>query len=197
MEHDIRDPKLSVADDLAFFIMMYLKAKKIVRIPDALYVWRIRSSSNCRKQLPVPQIIHKRAGDAFLGVKCFEEFMNKHDIFTDNPEYRFKVFEFITNNESGSFLPLYAQIPAHDLDQFVRKELEEIGNSTALTAFIFARMNALNLQLGQRNSILYQMNAYIQQQNQVIQQNQAIIEKQAEQIRQLQNGIGNFGKFFK
>ena len=178
MDYDIHVPCLKVAYDEALFIEILLTAKNIVLIPEALYVWRMRADSSCHAKLPPHLSIYKRAGDSFRGIKYLDEFMNKHGIFADNPEYRYKLFHFITNTESGAFLPLYTQIPAHLLDQFVRKTIDELGNSTALTAFLFSRMNVFNVQLNQYGAIIQQMNAHIQQQ-------QIIIQKQAARIQQL------------
>ena len=198
--NDINFPNLNVADDLVLTVKMLCLAEKFLLIPNAFYVWRVRFNSNNLVKLSPLQTIQKRAGDVFGVINYFEEFINTHDFFVNNFEYKYKLFNIIAHSESGSILPIYAQIPAWQLDPFVRRELEEIEDKTALTAFLFNRMNIFNLQLNQAIHLLNQQPKEVQdfqRQQQVIQQQQQIIQQQAAQLQQLQHRLNDIQNIFR
>ena len=170
MENNLIFSNLSIAYDVIFTAQLLLAAKTFVLIPDIFYIQRARPTSNSRQSLSTPQIIQKKIGDVLLGIKSFEEIVNKLKPFANAEECKYKLFNFITSLESGYTSQLYKQIPAHLLDEPVRKRIDEIGNNTTLTTFLFSRMNLLTAQLNQQNAVIQQMQAYIQKQNQVIQQ---------------------------
>ena len=186
MESGIEFKELSIADDLIFHFMVSFKAKKIVITPESFYVFRQRSTSNSRTKFSVPDMVHKRVGDIFKSIQILDTFMNEFELFTKNPEYRYNVFNFVTFQESGEVLPYYAQIPVHLMDGLVRRELFGMGDTTALTAFLFARMNVLNVQLLRAQNLLRQQPKEaqdFQRQNEIIQRQQAQIKELQQQLR--------------
>ena len=66
-------------------------------------------------------------------------------------------------------LKYYAQIPAWQLDEIIRRELSDVHNKTPLMAFLFSRMNVFNVQLQQQGALIQQMNTLVQKQDEVIQ----------------------------
>ena len=193
MENNIEFPLLSIADDMSFHIMITLAAEKIILTPESFYVFRQRSTSNSRKQWSVPDTIHKRVADIFMGVTVLEKFMHKFEFFAKNPEYRYKLFEFITSSETMPVIPMYAQIPAHLMDGLIRRELAEIEDTTALTAFLFARMNLMNVQLIRAQNLLRQQPKEVQD----FQRQNEIIQRQQLQIQQLQQQLRNVHDVFR
>ena len=161
LKNNLTFPNLSIADDLLFTIKLLLFAKNIIFIPDALYIQRSRSDSHSRMSLSVQKTIHKKIGDVLLGIHDIEKDFNEIEPFANSTEYKYKLFNFITSLESGYIFPLYTQIPVHQLDELVRKEIDEIGSSTALTTFLFARMNIFNIQLIQLQQLLAQKDLQI------------------------------------
>jgi len=184
MENNLEFPNLSIADDMAFMAALICISKKFVITQKPFYVWRQRGDSNSRKNSSPEIVIHKRGGDVFRGLKFFEEFSNKLDFFKKNPDYKYKIFDFLTRKEI--LIALYAQVPAHLLDGLVRRELSEFDDTTAITAFLFARMNLLNVQLIQAQNLLRQQPKEVQdfrRQNEIIQRQQAQINELQQQLR--------------
>ena len=107
-------------------------------------------------------------------IEYIEKFADKVESFRNNLQLKYIIFDTFTK-WGGSSLPLYAQIPSYQLDGLIRRELEQIEDTTALTAFLFARMNVFNVNL-------------IQQQN-LINQQQEQIKKLQEQLQQAQNSF--------
>lgn len=177
------------AEDMLFTSCLLMSSKIYLRVPNVISFYRETENSITRKEVAPQKALRKWTKMLADAVSYFENFCNQLELSTDKLNAKYLIFETFAGDFMNYLLPLYAQIPAHLLDQFVRKELDEIGNSTALTAFLFARMNIFNVQLNQYGAIINQMNAYIQQQNQALQQQQEIIQKQAEQIKQLEANV--------
>jgi hypothetical protein len=125
----------------------------------------------------------------------------KDDIFLNiDSKYKYMIFNNLVNMSAERFLPLYAQIPEWQMDHLIRRELDEVEDKTALTAFLFARMNVLNVQLNQAINLLNQQPKEIQdfqRQQMALQQQQAIIQQQAAQIQQLQQRMNEIQSIFK
>ena len=145
------------------------RAEKILRVPITFYLYRTHSESTTKKNLPVDKRIHRVITNIAFLIKELDKIFNEFENIKNNPD-KFILFDMLIRRAVKSILPLYMLIPAWQLDNLIRHELESVEDKTALTAFLFSRMNIFNVQLNQYGAI-------IQQQNQVIQQLQAQIQK--------------------
>ena len=154
VENELKFSNLRIADDLLFSICLMLSAKKILYIPSILYIWRILRDSNSRAILDAEKTINKRGGDIFKGIKILDKFTDKFKIFEDVPVLKYEIFDFFLSNQIEYTALTYSQTPVFVLDKFVRRELEEVGNDTALTAYFFDRMNILQWIVLQQNEVI-------------------------------------------
>ena len=104
-----------------------------------------------------------------------DAFCNSVDSFKNYPQYKYLIFDSFILGKIRDILPLFEKIPVWQLDELIRHELEGVEDKTALTAFLFSRMNVFNLQLNHQGMMMLQMNAHIQKQNEILQQQQALI----------------------
>ena len=171
LKYGIKFPNNRVQEDTIFAIYLLCLAKKIVRVPNIFYIYRYRQDSICRPESSPPEKRISKWGNAmFKSIPLFDKFMDTHDLFNGHPDYKYALFDFLVKYIADPACNLYSHFPAYQIDELIRKELNEVEDKTALTAFFFARMNVLNMQLNRQNAIIQQMQAYIQQQNQVIRQ---------------------------
>ena len=154
------------AEDMIFTACLLCCAEKYIRIPNVVYFYRETDNSITRKNYMVAETVHKWIRMLSDGVSYLEKFFSRQRIFSDNVAPKYILYEALTSNFMNYLIPIYAQIPAFQFDELLRKEFE--GN--ALMAFLFSRMNVFNVQLNQYGAIIQQMNAHIQRQNQIIQQ---------------------------
>ena len=187
VKNDIKFPETRMSDDQFFDFEITCYAKKIVRIPHKIYIFRAREDSVTREKLDVPKNIHRWAGSILKTIELLDNFMNKFDELRNNFELKHAMFErFFIDFSFQSIIPMYAQVPAHLLDGLVRRELAELEDKTALTAFLFARMNVLNVQLMKAQNLLRQQpkeTQDFQRQNEIIQRQQAQINELQQQLR--------------
>ncbi len=179
MEHDFKFSNLKIADDFLFSLLILFTAKKILLVPDTFYVWRIRQDSNSKETLPTDKLINRRAGDIFKSVGILDKFLNGLSEFANDPRSKYTIFEFFTiHGGIYALLQLYTKVPPHQLDGLIRRELEQIEDKTALTAFLFNRMNVFNVNLIQQQNLIRQQQAQIKQ-----------LQSQIQQIQQIQKSI--------
>ena len=81
------------------------------------------------------------------GFKYVDEFLDKQKFFRDNVNLKFIVLERLFQEFNEYLMPFYEQISAIDLDPIIRAEFARAGDISALSAFLYSRMNLLNVQL--------------------------------------------------
>lgn len=171
-QNDIRFPLLRSGEDHIFTFKALCLAKNILKIPTPYYVWRQNQKSFTHDNLPAEKMIHRWTDSLFRGVKLLEDFMNKFEVLKNHSDYKYLVLNTIIEYHTNHILPIYAQIPAFQLDSLIRHELENIDDKTALTAFLFNRMNLINVTC-----------------QSIIRQQQLQIQKLQVQLQQAQNSF--------
>ena len=71
------------------------------------------------------------------------------------------MFEMFMRELTDHLMQIYAQIPAHALDELLRKEFSS-GDNVALTSFVFSAMNVYRLQLMQSQQHIAELEAALQ-----------------------------------
>ena len=162
VKNEITFPPLRAGTDFIFGFYLICLAKNILCVPNLWYIWRQDNKNSITKaSLPVDKLIHRWVDSLFKGTMIIDQLMTKIDFFQEFPDYKHRVYKLLIDYHARRIIPLYAQIPAGQLDSLIRKELSEVKDTTALTAFLFARMNVLNVQLLQAQKILDSKDAQI------------------------------------
>ena len=169
-----------MAADAFVSYCLICSAKKYVRVPNIVNIYRRNDSSITKKNRTVQEKIHTWMDSLISGFKYFDEFLSRQEFFKQKPDVKFTMLEIWVKafcSRADRFQSVYAQIPSYQLDEIIRRELEKVKDKTSLTAFLFSRMNIFNVQLNRQNAMLYQMNAHIQKQNEVIKNLQAEVNR--------------------
>ena len=178
LKNNITFPALRGGEDSVFDFHSLMCAKTIVRTSKSIYIHRSVDGSHSKMaSLPPADVIHRYGSVVMKEVAIYEEVMNQFDFFAEHPEYKYAFLDYIIRIHLEGVLRLYTEISAARLDPFIRKELSDIKDTTALTAFLFNRMNALNVQLNHQGALIQQMNAYIQNLQAYIKQIQTQLHK--------------------
>ena len=184
IENDITFPEyLSISDDVTFLAQVICLAKKIIKISDSFYVYRQRSDSHFRSAYPIQKQLRQKCRDMLGVIKFFEEFADKINLKLE-PEIKYLAFNSFFYIYESILHPIYAKIPAYLLDDIVREVIDSLGNNTAMTAYLFSRLNIADYNLSQMHLVAKNLSTHIQNQNKVIwSQQKKIFELQ----RQLEN----------
>ena len=180
---------LRVSEDVLYMLKTLCTASKILCVPNIVYMWRTRKNSQCREVLPVEKRVPRRVRDVFLGITYLDEYMSGIEFFVKHPNYKYDVLNFFKELQTYDVLHMYARFPVHKLDGLIRRELDEVSDKTALTAFLFSRMNIFNLQVNVQNELIRKMETYIKKQALISQQRDSELESVQNYISELQAEI--------
>ena len=169
IENNLNFPNTTTAEDGCFTVTVLLYAKKIIRVPNVFYIYRQNQKSVTHSELS-EQKISKLLYTIFEVFEFQDNLINQFEIFQKHKEILYALFDKFFSNEVQPLLGLYQNIPAAQLDNLIRHNLEKVQNTTALTAFIFSRMNVFNVNLIQQQNIINQQQIKIQQLQAQIQQ---------------------------
>ena len=164
VENDIKFPALRAGEDHIFTFFLLSFAKNILRVPYTFYVYRNTDAGITHgKNLSVEKLIHRWTESLFKGTGILDKFMNEFEVLKNNSELKYLVFASFLQYHVINLLNVYAQIPAHRLDDLIRQELSEVEDKTALTAFLFNRMEFLTINNIRMQNHIKQQAAQIQQ----------------------------------
>ena len=159
LRNNVKFPDLKMGEDRIFNFYAVCLAKNIVFAPNCFYLYRLTPNSACRANLSVEGRLHRWGKTVIQAVGLLDKFMNNFELLRNNFEYKYYVYESFMSH----YMPLdiYAQVPAWQLDPLIRRELDEVQDKTALTAFLFSRMNLMNINLIRQNQIIQQLQSQL------------------------------------
>ena len=164
IENNIEFPAIMTRDDLMFCFQCFCLAKKYVRIPNIVNIYRLRDDSHSHpKDLILDKHMNKWVNDIIEGVKFMDTFMNNIDVLAKNPELRYAAIDHFMQEELNWYMNgIYSKVPPHVLDGILRNLFSTGSNdNSALMSYIFNSMNVYRLNLIR----LQQQVAQLQQQN--------------------------------
>ena len=162
-KNNIKFPPLRCGTDYFFGLYALCLAKNILCVPNLWYVWRQTNKDSITKAaLSADKMLHRWVDSLFKGINIIDTLIYKIKFFSEHPEYKHRLYELLIYYHTHRVANLYAQIPAYQLDGLIRRELDEVEDKTALTAFLFARMNVLNVQLNRQAAVLHNLNVLVQ-----------------------------------
>ena len=147
-----------IADDMIFTLCEFCCAKKYVVVPNVINYYRTRSDSLYHKNLDVAKKINSWVDMLKDGVRYIDGFLSSREFFSERPDLKYMLFDSLTQEFLQYLNGIYAQIPAHALDELIRKEFAG-GDNLALTSYIFNKLNVQRLQLMQTQ---YKFNQFAQ-----------------------------------
>ncbi len=147
-----------MAQDMVFTCCVFLSAEKYLFVPNSVNLYRVvpESLSHAKKSIEVH--LHQWLMGLAAGFDYFENFLNKREFFRKNLNVKFTMLEIWVRECCKYLTPIYAQMPAWQIDEFVRREFEQVENKTALMSFLFCRMNIFNFNLNNQIALTRQLN---------------------------------------
>lgn len=150
MENDIVFPKIRTSQDITWMIEVFLLAKKVLVIPEPLYIYRTNPTSNTLIERTTEERLHFFLDASIQGLSFIEKFLNRHEFFRQNPKYRWDILNFFERVHFNFVAEKIANIQPYQLyDIFVEKFTEIFGEDGSLIAYLSASSNFSQLFLKQ------------------------------------------------
>ena len=146
-----------MAQDALFTYCMVLTSKNYLRVPNIVNFYRVIENSHSHLKNDVSGKLQKWIDTLIKGFRYLDNFLSEREFFQKRPDVKQLALEVWVRECCGYLQEIYAQIPAFQFDELLRKEFE--GN--VLMAFLFSRMNIFNVQLNHQGAIIQQQQAKI------------------------------------
>ena len=130
--------------DIIFTICELCCAQNYLVVPNIFYYYRVREDSRTKEKLDVSQTIHRYTSVLKQGINYLDEFLNRRELFANRSDLKYTLFDIFSLLMLYHLNEIYHDIPAHELDELLRKEFDD---SAALKAYFFNKMNLYRLQL--------------------------------------------------
>ena len=132
-------PNVKISEDVLWTFKVICLAKKFLRVPNRLYVYRsVKNSWSRVKRSPQDKIKFWLA-PLIDGLDYLEEFMDVEDFFARNPNYRFDVTNFFVKMQIAGMLDAAENLNRYELYEIIHETFK--GKHAALIANLLIVMN--------------------------------------------------------
>ena len=140
--NDIRLPAMKVSDDLIWTFELICLAKKILRVPFALYVYRTNTQSVMRRKRPPEQELRHWTNPLTTGIDRLNEFMNRLDIFNGRNNLRLYVLNFFAKIQFDFMAAAFKGLERHEAYKIFFEEFAASNDDhAALIAYLLTMNN--------------------------------------------------------
>ena len=142
IDNNIKFPKMRISEDASWTFEIIYLAKKILRVPNPLYVWRSNEDSMTRNARPPEQDLIFWINPLMSGMDILMKFMSGLDFFKQNPAICFQVLDLFANihfkNMSRAFNVLE---PDKIYKLFLREFSKACSTQPALISYLLIMNN--------------------------------------------------------
>ena len=145
IENELFFPKCTIADDTIWSLALAFYAKKFLRIPNIVYIYRLLEDSISHKKRTPEQTINFWFDPFLLGLKTLDKWLGKLEFFQQNPSYQYIVLEYFFR--SHFYFPFQAvlQLPPFAVYETIKQTFgQRCGEQDVLISVLYTF--AMNLQ---------------------------------------------------
>jgi len=137
-----------LGEDMICTICLVCTAKRYLRVPNIVNIYREFEDSLSHRSKSLGEHLQIWTAALFSGISYLDKFLDNQDFFKQNINAKYVIFDTLFAEFVGNYLlKIYAKMPAPQFDELVRAEFEKVENKSAVMAFIFSKMNVLQLNL--------------------------------------------------
>ena len=128
IDNKIKFPQMRTSDDFVWTVKVLCAAKKILRIPTPLYIYRSVENSVTRKNRSTEGNLIFWSGSFIDGLTCLNEFMNESTHFLQNPQARVRVLNLFSNVHLGQMAAPFRNLKPHEVCEIFVREFSRLEN---------------------------------------------------------------------
>ena len=138
VDGEISFPQCKIAEDDIWTYELVFCAKKFLRVPNIIYVWRQSEDSMFRRNRSPQREIKFWVNPLVIGLKHLDEFMSRIEFFRVNPQYRLAILDHFANGRCLAQLSKVAdRVEPLELYETIRDGFKEIlGGHDVLVAYL-------------------------------------------------------------
>lgn len=148
IENYIEFPNVIIIDDMLFSFFCLCLAKRYVRIPNVINIYRNRKTSVLHMGVSPQEECRRYVTLLREGFMSLDNFMNHVDFFLKNTEYRSMVLNFFVQSNIEWRFHIYSKMPYYAFNSILNEEFfKDINASVALENYIFHIVNIYYINL--------------------------------------------------
>ena len=132
-------PQVKISEDVLWTFKVVCLARKILRVPNRLYIWRSVKNSWSRTERSPYDEIKFWLDPLIKGLDYMEDFMAGLEFFKQNPGCRFEVTNFFVKMQIAGMLGAFEKLKPEELYEIVYAQFD--GKHAALIANLFVFLN--------------------------------------------------------
>ena len=166
IENHILFPDLYSAEDMIFCFKCLCLAKNYVRIPNVVYLYRIRQGSIAHHNRQMENHLHRQIKIIIDGQKCLKDFMKDFEIFEQHPEFKQNVLDIFIREHFRHLRQIYATTPIYEINKVVYKEFLTASNVDAeLISYFFNEANLFRVLFEQAQQQISKLEKELEKKN--------------------------------
>ena len=135
-------PPVKIAEDDIWTYELVFRAKKFLRVPNIVYIWRQTDKSLFHKTRTAQSEINFWSNPLIFGLKNFDDFMGETEFFRRNPQYRLAVLDHLAHGRCFTQLSKVADISPLEFYETIRNGFEKnLGDYDVLVAYLCTLVN--------------------------------------------------------
>jgi glycosyltransferase involved in cell wall biosynthesis len=158
LDNEIFFPHICPSEDDIWTYGLVFHAKRLLRVPNAIYIRRISRNSIMRKDRNAEAEVNFWLNPALLGSKALDKLMSGIEFFQKNPQRRYAIInKFINGKLNLSFRNATPLFPSDIYSAIKEKFGEELGKYDVLISALCATLYSVKvpLPLNNENSTSY------------------------------------------
>lgn len=158
MENDISFANMRNCQDLLWVIEVFSVAKKILSIPEPLYIHRANPTSNTHLKRTIEQKLHFSLTATNVGLKILEEFLSSKKFFQENPQYKWEIMRFFESASFNDTRREFQENPPYKIHEILKPKFTELfGENGALISYLVDSSHFLRWNLTQMSQRIVQL----------------------------------------
>ena len=158
LDNEIFFPGFFPCQDHIWTFGLFFFAKKFLRVPNAVYIWRMSTNSMTRAKRNREQKFVYWLKAAILGSKVLDQMLGRIDFFQQNIHYRYAMLEKLSTHMFELSFKYSLQIPQHSLYAAIKNEIgDKLGNYDVLIPLLCAIINKYQKNIEQKNTQIVEL----------------------------------------
>ena len=146
IEKKIFFPKIIRDDDIWTWHLLF-RAKKFLRVPNVVYIWRKVENSITRIEKTPAQEITFWLNPVILGVNTLDGIMGKMDFFKKNLNYRYGILNFFVEISFFSLLKFSVKLSPFEIYDVIREKFSDALDKQAVLVPLLCTIISKNQQI--------------------------------------------------
>ena len=148
LENGIEHPPILYEEDLLFTIYCISCAKRYVKIPDTVNIYRYRPNSVMHSRYSLIGYVRKWTSVLATGFSHCDKFLSSVEYYKQHPEVKYLALDILVQDIFSKLVKIYKNFSPSLLDDMIREEFAKVGDNSAMAAFFFNMSILSSLKLG-------------------------------------------------